>query len=314
MKSSERFLVILNPTAAKGHAGRRRPELESLLAASGIDYELRLTERPGHAAELARSAGTLGFGAVVSGGGDGTANEVVNGLMRAAAEGGPVPAMGVLSIGRGNDFAYGADVPVTLGACVAALAKGARRPMDVGLVTGGDYPQGKYFCNGIGIGFDTTVGLEAAKMKRVHGFMAYVFGAVRSFVNYLDAPQVTISYDGIKVERKSHQISVMNGKRMGGAFYMAPNAKNYDGLLDICISGEANRLELVGIIAKYSRGAQENDKRFVCARSARYEIDAPAGGLIVHADGETVCVDGTRLVIECLPGRLTAIYDPEISR
>ncbi len=314
MKSDRRFLVILNPTAAKGKAGLRRAELESLLDAAGLDWSLELTERVGHAEELAFSAGARGFTCVVSGGGDGTANEVVNGLMRAAAAGGPVPAMGTLSIGRGNDFAYGADVPDDLRACVETLARGTTRPMDVGLVTGGDYPQGKHFCNGIGIGFDTRVGLEAAKMKRVHGFMAYVFGALATFAKWPESPLVRVSFDGETVERRSTQINIMNGKRMGGTFYMAPRALNHDGLFDLCMSAEVSRIKFMGLMGRYMKGTQEREPGFRIARSARFSIDAPEGGLIVHADGETICVDGRHLEVECLPGRLMAAYDPGIAR
>ncbi|HOX92960.1 MAG TPA: diacylglycerol kinase family lipid kinase, partial [Spirochaetales bacterium] len=171
---------------------------------------------------------------------------------------------------------------------------------------------GKYFCNGIGIGFDTMVGLEAAKMKWVHGFMAYVLGAAKCFINFPPAPSVSISYNGTTIARESRQISVMNGKRMGGAFYMAPDAKNYDGLLNLCVSNKANRLQLFGIIMRYARGSQANDKRFICDTAGHYRIEAPAGGLIVHADGETICTNGTSLDIRCLPGTLSAIYEPEL--
>jgi len=119
-----RHLVILNPVAAKGAALQRLPELESLLAGKAIVYDLVLTERVWHAAELARDAGRKGYDAVISGGGDGTMNEVINGLMMADAKREKLPIMGALALGRGNDFAYGADIPATLEDGVAAIAPG----------------------------------------------------------------------------------------------------------------------------------------------------------------------------------------------
>ena len=166
-----RVKLILNPIAGKGSAAARIPEIETLFKARKIDYSLCLTQAVGHALELARGSGREGFDLVVAAGGDGTVNEVVNGLMLSGARAQDRPAFGVLSIGRGNDFAYGADIPVLLEGCVEAIAEGISRPLDVGRVAGGDYPEGRYFGNGIGVGFDTIVGLEAAKMKHVHGFM-----------------------------------------------------------------------------------------------------------------------------------------------
>lgn len=307
--TSNRHLVILNPIAGKGKAAERRPEIEALLSARKIDYEIRLTKGIWHAAELAREAAREGFGVVVAAGGDGTVNEVVNGLMLSHGRGDAIPGMGVLAVGRGNDFAYGADVPEKLGACVEAIAEGETRPMDVGRVVGGDYPQGRYFANGLGAGFDTIVGLAAAKMK-VHGFMAYVFGAVKTFVEYPPAPEVRVTFDEGEIACKSHQVSIMNGKRLGGAFFYAPWAENHDGLLDVMVTDELTRRQMVGFILSISKGehGKRPDVRF--GRGSRIGIEAPGGGLVVHADGETICVNGFSLQIECLASRVRMICAP----
>jgi diacylglycerol kinase (ATP) len=224
--------------------------------------------------------------------------------MASKTRGDELPSMGVLSVGRGNDFAYGADIPAGLAACVDILVDGLVRPMDVGLVTGGDYPGGRHFGNGVGIGFDTIVGLEAAKMKRVHGFMSYVLGAVKTFAAFPEAPAVRVAFDGGAVEQRSHQISIMNGRRMGGTFFMAPRAVNHDGLLDLCMAERLNRREMVGLIIRYTKGSQAGHPKIRMERSRRIEISAPEGGLVVHADGETICIDGRSIVAECLPSQI----------
>ncbi len=298
--------MILNPTAGMGRAGLRRAELEGLLASSGIRYELRTSDRAGHAAELAKGAAAEGFGAVAAAGGDGTVNEAINGLMAAKAAGAPACDFAVLPMGRGNDFAYGAGIPSDLAAAVALIAEGRRRPLDVGLVRGGDYPAGKHFGNGIGIGFDTIVGLTAARMKRVHGFMAYVLGALATFVRYPEAPLVRLISDSLApIEQRSHQISLMNGKRMGGTFFMAPGANNGDGLLNLCMAGELGRAAMLGLMVRYIKGTQEGHPLIRTGLAARYRIESSAGPLICHADGETICVDGRLLEVECLAGALS---------
>lgn len=309
--TSRRHLVVYNPTAAQGKAAERIPETEALLSEKGIDYELRVTQRVWHGAELARDAGNEGYSVVVAAGGDGTVNEVVNGLMLARDHGEEIPAMGVLSIGRGNDFSYGADVPGSLADCVEVLAAGCDRPIDIGKVSGGDYPQGRYFANGIGIGFDTIVGLEAAKLKYVHGFMAYVIGAIKTFVIYPDAPELRIQHDRGIIEKASHQMSIMNGKRMGGTFFMAPKSDNGDGVFDYCMASRLTRRDMAALIVRYTKGTQEGHHKIETGRSMRFAITALSGGLVVHADGETICVDGKSLLVECLPLRIRVLCRPK---
>ncbi len=315
MASNNRMLIILNPTAGQGKAGARRAEIETLAQRAGLDFTLRLTTGVGHATALAQAAGSEGFSVVTAAGGDGTVNEVLNGLMAGRNTGNTVCTLGVLAVGRGNDFAYGAGIPSDLAAGVALLAEGSGQPLDVGLIRGGDYPEGKYFGNGVGIGFDTLVGLEAAKMRRVKGFMAYVLGALKTFIRYPPAPLVQIgNADGLRLEQKSHQISIMNGKRMGGTFFMAPEANNDDGLFDLCLADELGRLAMLGLMARYVQGTQAEHPAIRTDRSSRYHIAAPQGGLNVHADGETICVGGSEITVECVPAAVMILRRQEESR
>jgi YegS/Rv2252/BmrU family lipid kinase len=312
MVSTKRYKVILNPTAAKGKAGERAAEIEALLTKQGIEHRVFPTKAVWHAAELARDAAGEGWDVVVAAGGDGTVNEVINGLMLSADRGEKAPTLGVLSVGRGNDFSYGADVPAGLSECIEALARGQVRHMDVGRITGGSYPEGRYFGNGIGVGFDTIVGLEAAKMRHVHGFMAYVFGALRTFVMFPKAPELVVALDGDRGERyaqASHQVSIMNGSRMGGTFFMAPHALNHDGLFDLCLAEKLTRGEIIQVMGRFTKGSQASHAKIKTARAGRYTVTAPEGGLVVHADGETICTDGRSIEVECLPSRLSIIID-----
>jgi diacylglycerol kinase (ATP) len=302
----QRCLVILNPVAARGAAGRRAGEIARALSAQGLRYELVCTEAPMHATKLAAAA-RGSFDVVVAAGGDGTGNEVLNGLLADGADADRVPSLGFLCVGRGNDFAYGAGVPAALEEACAVLARGVRRSMDVGLVRGPQIPGGRYFGNGIGVGFDTIVTLEAGKMKHFHGFLGYVLGALKSILLYYRAPRVTIAFGGAVLEQKSLQISAMNGTRMGGAFYMTPQAHNDDGQLDLCIAGEPRRLEMLGIILKYLRGTQDSSPHISMARTPRVEIRCLEGELALHADGEVLGTDIRELAAECLPRRVKVV-------
>ncbi len=295
----------MNPAAGKGAAGRQVARLATLLDEQRIDCSLELTRGPWHAAEIARAAALGGYSVVAAAGGDGTCNEVINGLMTAGVA--VPPVLAVLPIGRGNDLAFGIGMPADLEAAVAALAGGRTRPFDVGRVRGGDYPAGRFFGNGVGIGFDTLVGLEAARMKWVSGAAAYTLAAIKLLAIFSDTPLLRLRFDGREVARRMTMVSLMNGRRLGGAFHMAPGAATDDGLLDVCAAERTGRLRMLGLFARYLRGTQARSRFVTTARTSLVTVDALDGSLAVHADGETICTDGRAIEVECLPRRLRVI-------
>lgn len=305
-----RYYLIVNPTSGRGAAEALIPRVEELLREHGLQFDSVLTARPWHAAELAQQAAASGqYDVIVAMGGDGTANEVLNGLMLARQAGvSTLPAMGVLSVGRGNDFAFGVGIPHPLEVGCQTLAAARRRTIDVGRVSGGFYPQGRYFGNGIGIGFDAVVGFVAAKMKRLSGFPSYIVAALKTIFLYYHAPQVKIEYDGQELTLSTLMVSVMNGRRMGGGFMMAPEGKSDDGLFDLCIVQEVSRPRIFALIPKFMSGTQAAHPAVKTVRAARVTVTALKGSLPAHADGETLCTEGDRLTLELLPQQLDVVY------
>ena len=309
------YRIIVNPLAGKGSGGKAVPEIERLLSAQSLTYDLVRTERPGHAIELARSAAEQGVNVVVAVGGDGTANEVINGLMQ-------VPqaqrscAMGVLCVGRGNDFAFGAGIPSELAEGVQILADNHRHTIDVGHVVGGDYPQGRYFGNGVGIGFDAVVGFVAAKLKLFTGFLGYIVATIKTVFIYYPAPTVTVEVDDGSAMRlptnrlSALMVSVMNGRRMGGGFMMAPDGSPTDGLLDVCIARQVSRLGVFGLVPHFMRGTQATQDAVSSGRVSRIIVSAEEGTLPAHADGETLCTAGQRLEITVVRQQIQVICRP----
>jgi YegS/Rv2252/BmrU family lipid kinase len=302
-----KYKIIVNPVSGRGSAKLAVPLIEKLLTENGLDFDIVLTERPWHAAELAHEASAAGYSTVVSAGGDGTANEVLNGLMRAKETGSGSAAMGVLCVGRGNDFAFGMGIPHDLPAACRLLSENTKRTIDVGKVTGGLYPNGRFFGNGVGIGFDAIVGFEALKMKRLHGFLSYMVAALKTIFLYFHAPLVRIEFNGQSTEQPSLLISIMNGRRMGGGFLMAPQAEPDDGLFDLCIVGEATRRHMVTLFLRFIKGTQASDKAIHTARTRQIAVTAVDGVLPAHADGETLCTEGNRLVMELLPNQIEIV-------
>jgi diacylglycerol kinase (ATP) len=302
-----RYYVIVNPVSGRGDGERAIPTIHEKLREYGLDYELARTEHPWHAAELALDATRDGYDVVVAVGGDGTANEVLNGIMLAKLEGASTPAMGFVGVGRGNDFAFGVGVPNGLEVGLEILAQNDRKRIDVGRVRGGMYPDGRYFGNGIGIGFDAVVGFEAQKITRLHGFPNYIVAALKTMFLYFRAPEVRIVLDEEELTLPAIMVSVMNGRRMGGGFMMAPTAKADDGLLNLCIAEQVSRLKILQLIVKFMGGTQESDAAIHTRQAKRVVITALDGTLPAHADGETLCIEGQELSVELLPAQLEVV-------
>lgn len=302
-----KFKIIVNPICGRGAGARDQPIIERQLRDLGVSFDLVLSERPWHAAELTQQAVGEGYEAVVAAGGDGTANEVLNGLMLAARAQPHTVAMGVLGIGRGNDFAFGLGIPPGVEAGCRMLAQGHRRAIDVGRAVGGLYPQGRYFGNGVGIGFDAVVGFESLKMKPLSGFASYIAAALKTIFLYDHASMVSLEYNGQTVTQPALMVSVMNGRRMGGGFMMAPESRPDDGVFDLCIAGQATRRHILALLPRFMQGTQAADPVVRFARAPRLVVTALEGTLPAHADGETLCVDGQQLTLELLPGGLEVI-------
>jgi diacylglycerol kinase (ATP) len=305
-----KYYIIVNPVAGKGAAEKVIPELKAYLESFGIDYDMILTEYPGHAIKLAEEAGTNGYETVVAVGGDGTANEVINGLMRAANKGQLTSNLAVLPVGRGNDFSYGMGVPQSLEEACRLLVNGKTRMIDIGFVKGGDFPEGRYFGNGVGIGFDAVVGFEAAKLPSfISGVPAYLIAALKTIFLFFNAPLLHLEMDDEVIKQRCLLVSLMNGRRMGGSFMFAPESKSDDGLLNLCIAKQVTRLQVLGLFPKVMSGTQHEHPAITMLVAKGVKIEALSGTLPVHADGETICVAGHKLEVEILQQQLQLICE-----
>jgi len=297
--------VILNPTAGKGKAEKKRPKIERFLRESGRDFEILITKGVGDALNMARDLKIGADDITVAAGGDGTCNEVINGLLMRKAS--TPPVFGILPIGRGNDFSDTPKIPQDVEKALQLLINGNAKPMDAGFVKGGFFPDGRYFINGIGIGFDTKVGFEAAKLKIKSG-ISYVIGAFITLIRYEPSPVIQIKFDDKEVTLPAVLVSVVNGRRMGGSFYMGPNALLDDGLLDICyVEHQKSRFKLLKIMSHYTKGTQGECKGVNFDRGLHFHLKALEGGMAAHCDGETVCYEGKELEITCIPNALRLI-------
>ncbi len=243
-------LLIINPAAKHGETATLIPVIEKLLA--NVEHDTVITERIGHAAELARGAANREL--VVAVGGDGTVHEVLNGLM--AIDAFARPTLGVLPTGSGNDTRRTLGIPSDLAAAALVIGSGSRRRLDVGLCNG------VYFNNSFAAGLDAKVTAKAVEYKvtkRRDGLWLYLTALLHVLFNDLGSFDVSISFDGRAPERHDTLIvAITNGPTYGGGFYITPDAVPDDGLFDVCmidplsLPGALMRLPFV-IFGKHTR-------------------------------------------------------------
>ena len=307
MNQAEKYWIILNPAAGKGKAAAQQPVINDFFKKTEKNFEIILTKGPGDAIEITRNLSLGENDAVVAAGGDGTCNEVVNGLLTRNTPSSFPPMLGVLPIGRGNDFASTPKIPNDIRKALEILVQGNIRPLDAGFVKGGFFPDGRYFINGVGIGFDTKVGFEAAKLKIKSG-ISYAIGALITVIRYDPSPVLQIRYDDKEVTLPTAIVSIVNGRRMGGSFYMGPHALLDDGFLDICYAKHRkSRLDILKLVSHYATGTQGECYEVTHGKARHFHLKALEGGMAAHCDGETVCYEGKELEITCIPNVLRLI-------
>ena len=298
------YRFIINPTAGKHRSDLTELAIEKRFAALGAHrYEIHRTERPGHATEIARAIGERdGSSAVIFAcGGDGTVNEVVNGLAGTGA------VLGVLPCGTGNDFVrtvYGMRDPVAI---LDRLGSESYRSVDAARFND------RLFVNVASLGFDTIVGLKAKAMVAKApwiGGVSYLFAAIAGLSGKHHFPMEldleVQSKDGAteRVLRKESftLMAVCNGAYYGGGFHPAPEADASDGLLDLCVVRKLGVFRILALIPKYAGGTHMGNpavSMYKVRKGTIRRVDEP---LAVNCDGESSYEDS--IGFEVLPGAI----------
>ncbi len=289
-------LLVVNPAAGRGRAGRLAPEARRALESTFGRVECIETTAPGTAVEQVRLAVEAGVERVVVLGGDGTLHESANGLLRAAVA--ERPPIAILPAGTGNDYAKMArTLGVPIGEAVRRLATGAIRRFDVGSAWG------EYFLNSVGIGFDAEVARVVSRWKHFTGMPAYL-AAVFEVLWDFPRMELRVESDGGSFTANLLLLEVAIGPCVGGGFRLTPDARPDDGWLDLCSIQHKSmgailvRLPLV-MLGKHTR---LKDVRML--RATRVAITSLDGPLHAQFDGELRQVSGTmdiRLEAGALP-------------
>lgn len=290
--------IILNPTAGRGKAGRSWDTVAKLLREAGLDFDLAITTGAGHAMELARQARRSGHQRVVAVGGDGTVQEIVQGLVEASGDA-VAGTLGIIPIGSGNDFAKMVDLPPDPVEAVRRLASGQVRDVDVGRLGS------RIFTNGIGVGFDALVAVESRKISRLTGLPLYLLAVLRTLLLTYRTPAVRIALDDQTISQEITMIAIANGRCYGGGFWVAPQAQVQDGLLDVVTARGLGRLAILRLLPHVIKGTHLDKEPVRSYRSRRVIVESEEP-LPMHADGE-LWPPARQIDIELLPAKLQVI-------
>ncbi len=277
--------VIVNPVAGARSTRRKWPIINRLLERIGLTFDFNYTEGVGHAIELAQAAASDGYSYLVAVGGDGTVNEVANGILlsRNAA----ATVLGVVSTGTGSDFARSAGLARDYATACNNLTSSKRLTIDVGVVeyqSGGETHE-RFFVNSAGVGFDAAVVKETERLPKFFGgTIPYVAGMLRTLVSYRNK-NIVLKVGDEEERKRVLNVAVANGNYCGGGMRIAPDAELDDKLLDVVVFGDMSKFEILKEFPTIYKGTHINHPKVSVKKAANVSIES-AKPMLVYADGE----------------------------
>lgn len=288
-------VFLVNPASDNGATGRRWPELARRASALGLSGETLLSEQPGHLTELAERAARSGADVVVAVGGDGTLNEVVNGLVLS----GTATELATIPLGTGMDFIRTYDIPSRFEDAVRVALEGTARAVDVGRVsyrTWAGEDAERYVCNVGSVGMSAAVAQRANGMSKALGGKATFFYALARVFLAWQNTVIDVELDGRRRSARMHDVIVANGQYHGGAMWLAPDAEPDDGLFDVLLIGDVTKTDFATTAPKLYKGSHLAHPKVDVERARVVTVNA-AETLPIELDGEQVGTTPARFQI-----------------
>lgn len=292
---NNKWLVVVNPKASIGKGGKDWPEIKDLLVKGGFDFDAVLTEYPGHAIALVRDHITeKGYQKIISVGGDGTNNEVINGIFTQNRFPTTAITMGIIPVGTGNDWRRTFNFPESYPELVLVLQQGRLFSHDVGKVTyynNGDV-RDRYFLNAAGTGLDEMVCNKTNQLKEAGkgGTIRYLLSLIHSFLTFKCVHvQITVD-DEMVFDDEILSLSIGNCRYNGGGMMMMPKAVPDDGLFDITAIKNVGLLKFALSVKNiYDGSFVDKLKEVSLFRGKKIRmVSIPSHKLLLETEGETL--------------------------
>lgn len=271
-----KHLFIINPAAGKGTALKYVAKINEIFKTKDEEYEILVTEGEGHAVEIVRDRVLKDQYIVYSIGGDGTLNEVLNGIIDSDS------TLAVIPAGSGNDFIRSITKGNTLKEILEKTMNGSIQAIDVAKLNN------RYYINIASVGFDAVVAGNARKYKKkkfISGSMAYIVGVIEAFIKFRSI-KASFEVNDKTYEDEMYLIAVANGKCYGGGLKIAASADVSDGLLDIYAIKKPSIISLIRFCVRVLRGKDISDipeVNFIRCKKMRINCE---DDVMLNIDGE----------------------------
>lgn len=292
-----KHLFIINPAAGKGKTLELIPHIEKIFKSRDDEYVIEVTREAGHAVEIAKSYSISEEYRIYSVGGDGTLNEVLNGMA------GSNSSLAVIPSGSGNDFIkniYNFDKDENLIELLVKTINGKEKYMDIGKIND------RCFLNISSVGFDAEVVNNSIKLKKlpfIGGKTAYLLGILLTVFRY-NSHKLTINIDGKVIEENSLLTAVANGKYYGGGMKVAPKAQIDDGMFTICVIKEISKFRILTLFPRLIKGTHEDIKEVSFYSGANIKINSDKA-IAFNIDGELL--HGTEAKFQLIPSAIRIV-------
>ena len=268
-----KYIFILNPHAGSGKKkGDLVDQIDHYMSPSGYPYEFAFTVGAGDATRIARQAVIEGFNIIVAVGGDGTVNEVANGLIHSEGQ------LGIIPRGSGNGVARSLNLPLSTEECLEFLISPKITTIDIGMVNH------KHFIGVSGLGFDALIGQKFQNFG-ARGPIPYFFIGLNEFLKYKPQKYI-LEIEGDQFEKEALVIAFANTKQYGNGAIIAPEADPKDGYLDICIVEPLSYLQATQHASLLFKGNIDKSPFYFHKKCKSAKVSTEESGMNLHRDGE----------------------------
>jgi len=296
---NSKYIFVLNPNAGNGKTKREWPKIKEILQEKKISGKIITTKSHKQGIDIAKEYADNGYENIIAIGGDGTLNEIVNGVMQSKNH--KNVTIGLIPLGSGNDFARGIGLEFDLNMNIERIRSNQVTKFDLGKL------ENKFFINSLGIGFDACVAANANKIKKLKGIFKYLLAVFYSF-GELRPLTVDITIRNFTITKNILLISVGNSNLTGGGFRITPNAVPTDNLFDISIIDYLPKFKIMYLLPKAIKGKHMNHKAVSAIQSDHILIESKSQ-LPIYMDGEIPTFDNPkRLEIKILPSAIKFFF------
>ena len=314
IQESPEWLIIVNPNAGNGKGGRDWEKISALLNKADIKFTSKFTERRGHAINITSESIKEGYRNITAVGGDGTLNEVVNGIFSNGICSPSDITLASIPVGTGNDWGKMFGISPDYEKAVEIIVSGKTMKHDIGRMHyyEGTEKKTRYFINIAGLGFESVV-VNKTNYQKEHGRggkLIYLYNLLTSLLAYKNTvAEITIDDETIKTEIFS--VNIGNGKYCGGGMRQTPRALPDDGLLDVTIIKDIGKLEIIRKLKILYDGTILTHPRIDGYKCRTVKVTS-ASTLFTEADGESL--GHTPADFDLIPDAINIVYGTPLIR